>query len=524
MLKKVISLLLCLCLFSGTLSVIAYGEESQESISVSCIDDLENLEKDYPVVFIEGLCGEFYETNATQQTDDDRRIWGMEADVIVSAVLKNAVKLIFQIITKNYTQISVTMIDVCNTLFADFSCDEAGNPDPDTYKNSFSDMELHPENGYENYYHFIYDWRLDASTLASQLDDYIGYVMNLTGSDKVALAAMSMGNCVLMTYLYEYFYNEASARKDNIEAVVFIAGAMNGVASCEDPFSGNLSVEETSFMRFVQENLGSDNPLYLVLEAVYFSGGLKNVEAFVNELCGGLYSNGISNAVIDTIGTIPGFYNLMSLTRYEQTKDLIFDTEEKRERYSELIKKCDYYHYNVQINGENIIASLLNSNIKTAIITEYGYSTLPITSDNDRMTDGMVVTECASFGATCAMVDSTLGDDYVQAKACSCGKNHISCDNQIDASTCAFPDITWFFRNVRHTENDDLFADIINLIIYSENQITVHTYKEYPQFLIVFDDIPVPMNYENCPKIIPFEQTTSLYKLKVKIKELFTFN
>lgn len=522
MFKKVISLFLCLTLMFCTLSFNVVGTDD---FSVSCIEDLENLEKDYPIVFVEGLCGEFYYTNGTADVSDDTRIWGMETDVILSAVLKNAVKLIFQIITKDYSEISVTMTDACETLFSDFSCDVNGNPDPQTYKNGVSDMDLYPENGYENYYQFVYDWRLDTSTIAAQLDDYIDYVKNLTGSDKVALAAMSMGNCVLMTYLYEYFYTkDGYDRNNDIEAVVFIAGAMNGVAPCEDPFSGNLTVEETSFLRFVQENLGSDNPLYIILEMLYFSGGLIYVENFVNELCTGLYTNGIGNAALDNIATIPGFYNLMDADRYEQAKELIFDSPEKLEKYSALLEKCDYYHYSVQANGTEIISSLLENNIKTAIIAEYGYSTLPITSDNDRMTDGMISTEKASFGATCAMVDSTLGENYVQAKDCICGKNHVSCDNQIDASTCAFPDITWFFRNVRHTENDDLFADIINLIIYSENQINVHTYKEYPQFLIVFDDIPVPMNYENCPKIIPFEQTTYLYKLKVKIKELFTFN
>ena len=144
---------------------------------------------------------------------------------------------------------------------------------------------------------------------------------------------------------------------------------------------------------------------------------------------------------------------------------------------------------------------------------------LPVTADNDRMADGTIHTESTSFGATCSAVDGTLGDTYVQAVECVCGGNHISPDNQIDASTCKYPDVTWFAKNLKHSAADRYFADMIDLITYSENQVTVWTYPDMPQYMIHQLDLRlVPMNAANAGKVVPFDETTILGKF---FKDLF---
>ena len=125
------------------------------------------------------------------------------------------------------------------------------------------------------------------------------------------------------------------------------------------------------------------------------------------------------------------------------------------------------------------------------------------------MTDGTIATDRESFGATCADVDGTLGEGYKQAKECVCGKNHVSADNQIDASTCRFPDITWFGKNLKHTCADNFIAELVNLIVYSDRQITVWDYAEYPQYLINLNgEELVPLTKENAGEILPYEETT----------------
>ncbi len=521
--RKILSVILCVCMVFSMCAIGASAEKETDAAAVSGKEALAEIDFDVPVVFIEGIGGEFFSGGSTPDESDDKQIWGPSADVIVDVIFKNIGKLLWLLLINDYDAISELMGEVTDTLFGEFSCDENGVPSPDTYKNGERDYELlEGRNGFDNSYYFLYDWRLDMKTIAAQLDEYIEYVMELTSSDKVALVAMSMGNCVLTTYLYEYYYTaENYAKRNHIDAVVYLAGAMNGVAACEDPFSGNISVDSVSLMRFLKEILNG-NGLYKFLEVLYVLGAFEPLVSYVDNLTQELLAHGFNDAVGSNLATIPGFYALMGTERYEDAKAYFFDTAEKQQKYAKLIEKNDYYHYSVQANGVNMIQSLLDDGINTIIIAQYGYTMAPVTSDNDRMSDGVIMTERESYGATCAEVDGTLGDNYKQAKKCVCGKNHISPDNQIDASTCAFPDITWFIKNAHHSEDDDLLSDFIDLAIYGEEQMTVWTYEDYPQFLLAEDeDTLVPLTSENAGEVVAFEDAIFTAEIKAKFKDLF---
>lgn len=516
---RILSVFLCVCMILSASAVGFAEEKTSESVTVSCANDLKNLEFDVPVVFVTGLEGEFYKGLSTETEEDDVRIWGPQAGPIVEAVFKNLGSILWNLFIKDYDALAKVLGNLVDPIFGDFVCDEKGIPDPDTGKKQTSDYELEEANGYANCYNFIYDWRLDAVTIAAQLDEYINYVMNLTGSDKVALVSMSMGTAIMMTYLHEYYYiADNYSERNHIEAAVFIAGAMNGVGCCEDPFSGNINIDTVSFMRFLSEVMKENSgtkAIYYMLEGLYVIGAIDCVVDFADNLTKELFAHGFNESMTDSLATIPGFYTLMSGERYEETVDFIFDTPEKKAKYAEVIRKGDYYHEKVQANGANIIQSLVDDGINTAIIAEYGYSFMPLTSDNDRMTDGTIGTAPESFGATCAEVDGTLGEGYKQAKECVCRKSHVSADNQIDASTCKFPDITWFCKYLKHTCADNYLAELINLIIYSDRQITVWDYTEYPQFMINLDgEKLVPLSAENAGEIIPYEETTVMGRFK----------
>ena len=519
--KRTVSVLLCICIMLSA-SVVGFAKgKSEPAPAVSYAEDLEDLDFDVPVVYVTGLEGNFYKGLSTETEEDDVRIWGPQAGPIVEAVFKNLGGILWNLFTKDYDELADILGGLVDPIFGDFVCDENGIPNPDTGKKDVSDLEFKETNSYENCYTFYYDWRFDTVTIAAQLDDYINAVMELTGSDKVALVSMSMGTAVMMTYLHEYYYADKNYdERNHIESAVFIAGAMNGVGCCEDPFSGNINIDTVSFMRFLAElmkgNMGTE-AIYYMLEGLYTIGALDGLVEFADNLTKELIAHGFNDAMTDSLATIPGFYALMSTERYEETIDFLFDTPEKKEKYSEIIKKGDYYHYNVQDNGAKIIQSLLDDGVNTAIIAEYGYSFMPLTSDNDRMTDGTIATDRESFGATCSEVDGTLGEGYKQAKECTCGKNHVSADNQIDASTCAFADITWFGKYLRHTCADNFVADLVNLIIYSDKQLTVWDYEDLPQFMINLDgEKLVPLTKENAGEILPYEETTVMGRIKAK--------
>lgn len=507
---KILSVFLVLTIVFCSVTTSVSAEEKTAAEAVR------ELEKDIPIVEIPGFGEEIYTGLSTETELDDTSIWSISSDEIMNLVKKHIAGLISGLVFGKFEKLDVIFTDVLTVIFGDASCDENGVPNPDTGIKSRNYVAPKNEYGYRNSYSFHYDWRLDMHTIASQLHEYIQKVMEVTGSDKVGLACFSMGGSVTMTYLYEYYYLASPEEREHINSVVFISGAMNGVGCCEDPFSGNIILDSTSLMRMLQEMLGSNTSmlwLYNMLDIMYSLRMLEPVVNFSNNYIVGNLGSMVDNAIPATIGTIPGFYALMSYQRYYDAENFIFDSEEDKAKYSTLIEKNRYYHDNVQLNSDLIINSLIEDGKNVAVISEYGYSSLPVTSDNGRMSDGTIETYATSFGATCSTVDTTLGDNYVQAVSCSCNGNHISPDNQIDASTCKYPDITWFAKNVKHASSDRYFADIVDLITYSDSQVTVWTYPDLPQFMINQLDLRlIPMSAANTGKVIPFDETTVIAK------------
>ncbi|MGN1418112.1 MAG: hypothetical protein ACI4W6_02155, partial [Acutalibacteraceae bacterium] len=114
------------------------------------------------------------------------------------------------------------------------------------------------------------------------------------------------------------------------------------------------------------------------------------------------------------------------------------------------------------------------------VISGYGYSAVPITPSWDVVGDGVVDTKSTSFGATVAPYGKTLDSEYLE----NADPKYISPEKSVDASTCLFPDKTWFVRDLKHSSGHDSLGKLFAAILYSEDEeITVSSLEEYPQFL-----------------------------------------
>lgn len=516
-LKKSISIFL---VFVLAFSVAATGVSAAEKTAE---DALKELDKDIPIVEIHGFGDQpIYKGLLTETEEDDVDVWSFDTEALVSLILKHFPDLAFSLAFGKFDRIDVMLTEILGVIFGNIACDENGVPYPGTGLKYYEPVVAKEEYGKENSYYFAYDWRLDMHTISTQLDAYIEEVLEVTGEEEVGLVCFSLGGAVMMTYLYEHYYIASPEERSKIHSAIFLSAAMNGVECCGDPFSGNIEFTSKSLLRLIASLLPENNSLVFVddlLRTVYM---LKLLEPIIdytnNSLVPNLDIMG-GNAILNTIGTVPVFYALMSTERYSQTEEYLFNTPEKKEKFAAILEKSRYYHDNVQANADNIIASFIEDGKNFAVVSEYGFEMMPVTSDNDRMSDGMIGTYNTSFGATCAEVDKVFADDYVQAKECACGKNHISPDRQIDASTCKYADVTWFAKNLKHKDDDKFLADLIDLVTYSDEQITVHTYSDLPQFMINVDDTClVPMTSDNFGAIVTFDGTTSIIRF---IKKLF---
>ncbi len=514
---RVVSVLLILTL---TLSVAATGAFAKETTGKEA---LASLEKNIPIIEIPGFGDQpLYTGLLTETEEDDADVWSFPVEKLVLNILKHLPNLVYSLAFGKFERLDASMTEVLGVIFGGLACDTNGVPAPGTgYKNKEVVVKK-DEYGRNNSYYFDYDWRLDMHTISTQLHELVNEVLEVTGAEKVGLVSFSMGGAVMMTYLYEHYYLASPEERSNIHSAIFVSGAMNGVECCGDPFSGNIVFDSKSLIRLLSDTVsGSEDTAWLsdLFVVLYALKIFEPLISYTNETLVPNLGIMADDAVAETIGTVPAFYGLMSTERYYQTEEFLFSSPEKQERFAGLLEKSRYYHDNVQANADKVIEAFIADGKNFAVISEYGFPMIPVTSDNDRMSDGMIGTYNTSFGATCAEIDGTLGENYVQKVQCECKKNHISPDNQIDASTCKYADVTWFAKNLKHVDDDRFFADIVDLITYSDEQITVHTYSDFPQYLINVDDTClVPMTNENAGEVIPFYEKSSVFDF---LKNLF---
>ena len=125
--------------------------------------------------------------------------------------------------------------------------------------------------------------------------------------------------------------------------------------------------------------------------------------------------------------------------------------------------------------------------MKFGIVCGYNRQLAPI-NENLNTSDMVVDTKYASGGATCADYLAAFNDwnaTYTQVN--KDGHYHVSWDYKVDASTCMFPEQTWFIKNLQHvaygTYEGDGTCDIVMWLLSMDDQHTVFTDKEnYPQF------------------------------------------
>ncbi len=104
----------------------------------------------------------------------------------------------------------------------------------------------------------------------------------------------------------------------------------------------------------------------------------------------------------------------------------------------------------------------------------------------------------ASLGATVGTVDEDLSDDYIASVVLKGKSTYISPDKKVDASTCLYPEKTWFIKNLEHKE----FPDSVNCLMVemiNNPDFNINSNEKYPQFMVYDTETLeiVPMTAEN---------------------------
>lgn len=466
--KKLISILLTvIMIFSSAVCAFAY-------------------EGDTPFILVAGM-------NVMPLYDGDTQVWPLTQDKIVSLAKSLASPLSQLVKTKDYSAFGEKALPAVYSVLSPLECDADGesvynittpvynenmSAYPELYKSEDKDelgivRAACEKYGAENVYFYNYDWRLDPLVHADGLRGLVETAMREHNTDRVNIACCSMGGTVVTSYLYKY-------GAENVKNVIMLSTAFQGVESVGAMLSGELYIDKDALFNRICDLGKTDitslfyNILTIAADTAGLGGAVEDICADVlNELKDDIYSSVLKKV----FGCMPGIIDLTAAEDYENAKAFMLDGNAN----AKLIARCDEYIYNVQMNAKSILEKAIDDGANVYIVCQYGLQGLPVYSHTASNTDLLIDVKYASGGAVSADLGETLPEDYIQSV--DNGHNHISADRMIDASTCMFPEYTWFIKNQAHVDyNVGASTDFILYLADSDEQLTVSD-ADYPQFM-----------------------------------------
>ena len=349
-------------------------------------------------------------------------------------------------------------------------------------------------------YRFWYDWRLDPMEVADELNDYIESIKAVTGAEKVALAGRCVGCNVMLAYLAKYGY-------DSLYGFGLDGTSSNGGEFISESISGKFKLDGPAVERFLvdYDELGMLNVsdfAEATVDLLVKSGAVETVDDVTRATIYDKVAAGTTSALtLSTFFTMPCYWGFVRAEDYDAAIEYVFGPEgsEKRTQYAGLIAKLDAYHTQVVEQIPALMTGLAANDVRIAIISKYGFQIVPICASCDAIADQYASVKNSSFGATTSTIYTTLSDDYIAQREAEGKGKYISPDKQVDASTCLFPDYTWFTKGARHGEWTKTENDIMYNVTTADRQITVDDYG-MTQFMVYDGETKTmsPMTAENC--------------------------
>ena len=313
-------------------------------------------------------------------------------------------------------------------------------------------------------YRFRYDWRLSPYDHVDRLHEYIKTVLKTTGCDQVCLLSRCIGGSMITAYLEKY------GSEGLVKKVMYDETLSNGASAINDAFSGQLAFSDKHIHSYLleteyfgQEGIGVDlagiDELLLELAKKGFdymtqSGNLNIALWSVEKLYEKLAEAFLPSMLLATgIGTWANYWCSVYEEDFDRALNFVFGEEgsARRAEYAGLIDKIIYIREHMITDKTDLYNTFADDyDVTVGIIASYGLVNPPIGIRHDETGDILVGVSDASFGATAAGLYDKLGEDYINERIAAGYGEYISPDGKIDASTCQFPETTWFIKNRHH--------------------------------------------------------------------------
>lgn len=466
--KKLISVLLSIIL-AFSVAAPAFAAEAEE----------------LPTIYVTGA-----QTNEIYSAENERIYpTGNDGKEIVKQALKPCLeKLVEGMITGDYDPYVQEFNNALAPAFEKVILDKNGEASDGSHpKYHSSTIKVsNKQSGYRwGDFRFWYDWRESPIKSAAELKNYIDRVKEATGKSKVQIIGRCYGANVVSAYIV--LYKEHAA--ENVSDIAYYSSSAWGIDFMSAIFTGELYLDETAISSFVDYYMENKDiiedealkelivtmvELFSQIKVLGLTGDalLKLVDQFKADL--------IPEAVLACVGSWPSYWAMVTSDKYEKARDFIFAGRE--EEYAKFIEKTDAYHYEVQLNIDSTMLELQKEGVNFYIFAKYNFPEFPLYKGATTQGDAYTSVYRQSFGANAADYEKIFSDKYISSVE-EANRKYISPDKKIDASTCLFPETTWFIKDLHHNDFDPLHNMSFEIMRYD---LTVESEK-YPQFLIYQD-------------------------------------
>lgn len=456
--KKVISVMLAVILvFIPAVNAFAAGTAVQKC----------------PLINIHGFMAK--DIHAIAGDPDSEVVWPPSADSILKTAAKISPYIVGFAIDRDWDKFAINAFPAVGELFAPVCCDVNGEITNGTgICFEYPARETVTADGE---YDFDYDWRLDPMVVAGQLNDFIDYILECSGAQKVSLICHSLGGVITLSYLTLY-------GNEKIDGVCFLSTAIYGESYNGQLMSGNISLVADSITEYLRGTFSeTDYPYFLagIFDVLNQLGILDIICQCGNYAVDQVLDYAAHEAILPLFGQWTPIWAMVPDEYLDTAMDYVFGNIFSNDGidHSRLYEKVTAYNEIVRANREETL-NALNENATVIVISGYGYTPIPIIPDWKKLTDNNVDTKNTSFGAVTAPYGETLSDEYLA----SADPEYINPDKNIDASTCLFPEQTWIIKNFNHNSRGSGVEEMMRTMLFTDEQPTVDTFEEYPRFLI----------------------------------------
>ncbi len=449
-----------------------------------------------PVIVVSGMNSfPLYDSETGEQ------VWGPKTKDILGVVGRALLPTAKALVKRDFDVLADESFgDVYETLFEIVSCDETGAPlhpvetvrfpqSADHYEALLQSEQTEDEVaivktlseaiGAQHVYFFNYDWRLSPQEHVDDLHAFIETVKEEQRAAKVTLVPCSMGGTVVNSYLARF----GSA---GIQKIIYCLVASKGIDLVGELFGQNIEI-----------NLG------VLLERLFnFENGNLALQALLGALMGGFELNPLLTKAVNRLlqfvlektserayrdillrsfASMPGMWAFVPDAYYEADKARMFPNGGN----PVFIEKIDAYHA-VQVQSEALMQRAIDAGTAVYVTAAWGFVGFPVTSKAYTQGDCLIETHNESFGATVAPYGQTLPAGYkAENPVCTDPQHdHISDDLIVDASTCAFPEQTWFIKHMKHVgfPVGSGAAELLTWLVTSNEALTVQSDARFSQF------------------------------------------